>query len=695
MTVLRAAACRVVIGLLSVVSLAAQQPSGAFQVERPVVPAAEGPQRLKVDVALLSRAQRFASVRLLGGPAARARGGLGDLRIFDSQGREVPYLLAHPVREPEWVGGAILPVAATKKTSGFEADFGAPALVDTLTLDGLPAPFLKRITVEGSGDRERWTMLAAEGTLFDLPADGLQQLGVAFRAGEYRYIRATWDDANSGRLPMPRAVRARLVPAVGFSHEPMTAPVSVERRPSEPGRSRYRLKLPAAGLPIVAVTLETGPGHVFRTAAIAESRLEGTHAAPVMLGRDTLVRVERDGLSASALRIPISLPREAELELVVDDGNNPPLDLKKVSVELAELPWIYFEAPGGPLTARYGNPSAAVPAYDLEAVREGLKLEDLPEAAWGEPVESSVAAVTTPSPPQDAQTGAAIDVKGFRHRRAIPATAGGLVALPFDAAALARSKGPAYAFADVRIADAAGRQVPYLLERRDEPLALALTLRQVETSVPALKTQPGHHRTVYAVTLPYPRLPSARLVLETSNRVFQRQVQVVVERSADRAHRDSWAELRAAVLWQHASQDTPAPAAVVPLSLGSEAELRIVVDEGDNQPLEIARARLLLPSWRARFYSPSQPLWLLYGHDTLPPPRYDLALLAPQVMGAEARELEAAADETADSPATRPLVTPRMFWVGLAGAVLALLAIIVKLVAGSSEAPPRPAQPGP
>ena len=691
----RGAACRVLVALTSVVSLAAQQPSGTFQVERPIVAAGEGPQRLKVDVALLSRAQRFTGVRLLGGAAVRARSGLGDLRIFDSQGREVPYLLTHPVREPEWVAAAILPVTATKKTSGFEADFGAPVLVDTFMVDGLPAPFLKRVTVEGSGDREHWTVLAAEGTLFDLPADRLQQLGVTFRPGTYRYIRATWDDANSGRLPAPRAVRARLVPGTGFSHEPTIGAVSVERRPSEPARSRYRLKLPAAGLPIVAVTLETGPGHVFRTAAIAESRLEGSHAAPVTLGRDTLVRVERDGLSASALRIPISLPREAELELVVDDGNNPPLDLKSVSVELAELPWIYFEAPGGPLTARYGNPSAVSPAYDLEAVREGLKLEDLPEAAWGDPVESPRATVTALAP-QGTQTGADIDVNAFRHRRAIPAAAGGLVALPFDAAALARSKGPAYAFADVRIADAAGRQVPYLLERRDEPLALPLTLTPAATSVPALKSEPGHNRTVYAVTLPYPRLPSARLVLETSSRVFERHVQVVVERPADRGHRDSWAELRAAVLWQHASEETPAPAAVVPLSLGSEGELRIVVDEGDNRPLEIARAQLLLPSWRARFFSPSQPLWLLYGHDALPPPRYDLALLAPRVMGAEARELEAAPEESPDAPAARPLVTPRMFWTGLGAAVLALLAVIVKLVlAGSSEVPPRRAQPGP
>jgi hypothetical protein len=53
----------------------------------------------------------------------------------------------------------------------------------------------------------------------------------------------------------------------------LTVRLPVERRPSEPGRSRYRVKLPAARLPIVAleVMVESG-GHVFRHATVSESR---------------------------------------------------------------------------------------------------------------------------------------------------------------------------------------------------------------------------------------------------------------------------------------------------------------------------------------------------------------------------------------------------------------------------------------
>lgn len=680
-----AACCALTVGVT------AQQPAATFRVERPIVTTGAGPQRLAIDLPLLARAQRVANVRSTGRWQSRAEGGLGDLRIFDVQGREIPYLLVHPSREPRWFAAERLPIAATRKTSGFEADFGSPQIVDMLLVEGLRAPFLKRLTLEGSGDRQRWTMLVDEGTLFDLPQEALQQLAVPFRAGQYRYLRVTWDDTNSGRVPLPPVVRARSVADDRVSYQPFTAALSVQRRPSEPGRSRYRLPLPAAGLPIVAVTLDVGPGHVFRPASITEARFDRTQAAPALLGRETLVRIEREGVTAAALRIPIAPPRESELELIVEDGNNPPLDLRGVKLEPAELPWIYLEAPGGPLTARYGNPSLTSPVYDLEAVRSRVKLSELSEAQWGEPRESETSIAPAPSIPD---TGAPIDSAEFKYRRAIATDGGGLSALALDVAALAHSRGPEELFADVRISEGRGKQVPYLLERRDEPLAVPLTLRPASATAPALKSEPGHSRSVYAVSLPYPALPSPRLVIETSNRVFQRQVEIVRERPADRRHRDVWVETLAAALWQHAAQDVPAPALLLPLPAGATSEILIVVDEGDNRPLEISRAQLFLPTWRLRFFAPAGALSLLYGNAELQPPRYDLALLGAQVMGAQAREVQAAAEASTTSTPSET-ISSRAFWIGLSIAVVALLAVIAKLVAGSSAAQPPLSPPGP
>jgi hypothetical protein len=112
------------------------------------------------------------------------------------------------------------------------------------------------------------------------------------------------------------------------------------------------------------------------------------------------------------LRIPITPPREPELDLVVEDGNNPPLDLRSVVAEFAEMPWIYFEAPAGAVVARYDDRRASAPSYDLEAARASIRISDVPVATWGEPHETSVAAaplLATPMP----ETGAQIDPAAF------------------------------------------------------------------------------------------------------------------------------------------------------------------------------------------------------------------------------------------------------------------------------------------
>ena len=153
--------------------------------------------------------------------------------------------------------------------------------------------------------------------------------------GSYRYLRLTWDDTSSGRLPRPPSAIARMVSGAPPPPQ-LAAALAFERRPSEPGRSRYRVRLPGGHLPIVAVDLDVGGGHVLRNAAISEPRLSGSEAIPVVLGSGTLRRVVRGSLSASALRVAIAQPLEAQLDLVVDDGDNPPLELRGVQAIFAE-----------------------------------------------------------------------------------------------------------------------------------------------------------------------------------------------------------------------------------------------------------------------------------------------------------------------------------------------------------------------
>ena len=110
------------------------------------------------------------------------------------------------------------------------------------------------------------------------------------------------------------------------------------------------------------------------------------------------------------------------------------------------------------------------------------------------------------------------------------------------------------------------------------------------------------------------------------------------------------------------------------------AELLVVVDEGDNAALPIRSGRLLLPSYRIRFYQPQgAALRLAYGRDDIQTPQYDLALLAQRVMGAHATVVNAASTSGPAASANEFIPLP-LFWGLLGAAVLVILGLIVKLV---------------
>ena len=129
----------------------------------------------------------------------------------------------------------------------------------------------------------------------------------------------------------------------------------------------------------------------------------------------------------------------------------------------------------------------------------------------------------------------------------------------------------------------------------------------------------------------------------------------------------------------HAERDVAAPALTLQVPQVDATDWWLTVNEGDNAPLPIAAVRLLLPSYRLRFYRPAgATLRLAYGRTDLGAPQYDLALLAPHVMGAEALEV-APLPEAASAPRAS-FISPLAFWMFLSVAALVLLGVIARLV---------------
>jgi hypothetical protein len=410
---------------------------------------------------------------------------------------------------------------------------------------------------------------------------------------------------------------------------------------------------------------------------VYEPRLVGGQVIPTALGSSTLRRVVQDDVTASSIRIPIASPVEPLLDLVIDEGNNPPSEIRSITAVFADLPWIYFESKGDTVIARYGNPSLNAPRYDLEALRPTLSITTAAEATWGEArlrAEEENVSSTGPSLPT---VGSTLDAAMFRYVRPIPSGGAGLITVPLDAPVLAHSQHTL--FPDVRVLDASNRQVPYLVEKASEPLSLDLKLEPLATRPASLSSD--RRLSVYRVRLPLERLPSARLVLTTSARVFTRQVTVGIEHGPSRRNRDPWFEAFVMEKWSHADQSSAAPPLTMAIRQVDSADVIVAVEEGDNSPLPIESSRLLLPSYQLRLIRDRDAvLRLAYGREDLTAPQYDLALIATQLTGAAATEVVPGPEQTGPEAPPVLLMSPKVFWGVLIVAVLVLLALVVRLV---------------
>jgi len=92
-------------------------------------------------------------------------------------------------------------------------------------------------------------------------------------------------------------------------------------------------------------------------------------------------------------------------------------------------------------------------------------------------------------------------------------------------------------------------------------------------------------------------------------------------------------------------------------------ELLVIISEGDNTPLPLVSARVLLPAYRLRlFRERGAALRLAYGRDDLSSPQYDLALLAPQLLGVAAAEVTLDPEQAQTPTGAVELLSPRAFW---------------------------------
>ena len=316
---------------------------------------------------------------------AGARADFADLRVL-LNGRELPWVLEVRVtpegEQPR--SAAFLDRGVSAQGLEVTLDVGAGVGHNRVTLETPRHNFREPVRLEASDDRRAWSLIRADGAIFDFTQDARQvaSLDIDYPASTRRFLRVTipgWRDprALSGAkvtLFQPaRAVRAQMAEA------------SPEVK-HEPRRAFYTFDLGIAGMPLDLIEVDT-PDRAFHRGVEIESSADGRSWQS--RGWATLSRF--NGGQNLTLRVDES--RQRSFRLTVYNGDDPPLTILSARFYgLERVLKVEGAAAGSELY--YGNPEALAPEYDL-----ARRLPSTPPAALTLGVEQLNPAYREPVPP--------------------------------------------------------------------------------------------------------------------------------------------------------------------------------------------------------------------------------------------------------------------------------------------------------
>ncbi len=600
-----------------------------------------------------------------------ARPALEDLRLLDSAGQEVAYLIEQPTPQP----------AAQRRPRSFRASLEPAATVlsietgiDTpiagLTLESPSGAFAKIARIEGSNDGATWTQLLAGRPILRLP-NGVAQLDAEFAPGVWKFLRIMLDDRRS----IPAPFTGALLLGERVEAPAVIANTTIRSRDESPGVTRLAVDLGAANLRVARITLETSDPLFTRavTLAVPEISEDGIREQSVADGAVHRIAVDDNIAEQLDVRIERQVASR-ELLVLIRNQDSPPLAITGVRATLRPARLVFLAREPGAFQLITGNSQCAAPRYDLAPLAGRLK---------SAPAAAAALSALVPNPdfhspetlPGLGENAAALDVSAWKFRKPLVVESSGVMQLELDLDVLAHA---ARGFGDVRVMRG-GRQIPYLVERTSIQRAIALQ------AAPA--NDPQHSRiSRWSLALPKTGLPLTRLVCASATPLFERELRLSEEVPDERGGKFTRELGRAS--WQH-TPDHPAREVTIEFSnTPAIAALFLETDNADNPPIDLANPRAFHPVTRLVFKAAPdarEPLELFYGNDRADAPRYDLRLVATQLLGAE-KSIATLGPETPVAKHPRPdSEVPGgtggiAFWLVLALVVAGLLIVLARLL---------------
>jgi hypothetical protein len=596
-----------------------------------------------------------------------ARPGLEDLRLYDAQGVEIPFLVERPVEVPATVQTVRnLQVKLQTGATVAVVETGLTQAMDGVVLESPARDFIKSTLVEGSQDGKTWRMLE-EGAPVFRQAFGASQMQLAVPAGKWAWLRVTLDDRRSAPIPI---TGAKIQPAGPQFAPAQPLDVRVVERENDAGHTRLTLRMPAAPIVLAGLTIETPESLFSRHVTLSRPRMEENEIHETVLAEGTFYRMALEGsptVSNLTFGRDIVIPVK-ELTMTIENGDSPPLAITTVRATRRPVYATCLAQAPGSYHLLSGNPACDAPRYDLASLVRDVSGRWVPSRA-GALVTNAAYRQTVPLP-EVPETGAALDTREWKYRKSIAIMQSGVQQFELDLEVLSKASRDLH---DLRLVRE-GRQIAYLVERP----RLSRRFSPVVEKVPDSR-RPSLSR--WKLTLPQPSLPIIRLQAQTEAPFFKRDVALWEQVPDERGNLNDIQ--RGTVSWVRSLNQARTPLLMdISGPLATDAVF-LEMENGDNPPLAVDRIEMEYAVARLIFKASGEgTVYLYYGNPKAHRPQYDIDLAARQMFAEEKHKVSAGAGEE-----LRGHVFYRfggaagwMFWGVLCLVVVGLVVVITRLL---------------
>lgn len=318
----------------------------------------------------------YHSILLTPEVTGRLAADLSDIRLYDAQQQEVPYLL----RTEESLRQSQLfrpySILQYQRQSGGLSELlienPQQRKISNLSLLIKNADVQKQVSLSGSDNREDWYVLKAHDVLHAISSteNTAKMKLLEFPLNDYRYLRLQLNDSASAPLNILQAGYYDTQTEAG---KYAAIPVQISRTDSTATRQTYiRLRFAQPAYPeqleleITAPDLYLRHGHVLsdRPATTGKRRSRPTEAA--------ITRVPFTLSSNEPARIQLPRHRVQQLTIVIENEDNPPLNIAQVTPLQLNRYLVAKLEEGEAYTLYFGNEDAAAPVYDLRFFSDSI-----------------------------------------------------------------------------------------------------------------------------------------------------------------------------------------------------------------------------------------------------------------------------------------------------------------------------------